>query len=79
MGMGADANEVELGVIEFHSERLNPGLIERFHAVTTDLKDSASIVDLWLMDIAAVLKEFGYEMRVFRGPDAQRRRSENKK
>lgn len=66
-------NEVKLGVIEFHSERSNPGLAERFFAVTNDLKDAACIVDLWLLDIAAVLKEFGYEMKVYRGPDAQQR------
>jgi len=57
---------VELGVIEFHSERINSGLIERFHAVTEDLRDAACIVDVWLMDIAAVLKEHGYDMRIYR-------------
>lgn len=59
---------VELGVIEFHSERKNPGLIERFYAVADDLKASGSIVDLWLMDIATVLKEFGYDMQIYRLP-----------
>lgn len=57
--------EVKLGVIEFHSERLNPGMAKRFHAVTEDLRASGSIVDVWLMDIQTVLKEFGYDMRVF--------------
>jgi hypothetical protein len=56
---------VELGVIEFHSERLNPGLVERFYAVTEDLRDSGSIVDVWLMDIATVLAEFGYRMEIY--------------
>lgn len=57
---------VKLGVVEFHSDRLNPGLIERFYAVTDDLRGSGSIVDLWLMDIAAVLNEFGYDMKIRR-------------
>ena len=56
--------KVDLGVIEFHSERVNPGLIKRFYEVTNDLKASGSIVDLWLMDIATVLGEFGYTMTV---------------
>lgn len=74
VGSGAAAhaaNRVELGVIEFHSERFNPGLIERFDAVRDDLTDAACIVDLWMKDIAAVLKEFGYEMHVYRGPEKQ--------
>lgn len=56
--------KVELGVIEFHSSSFNPGLIDRFYAVVKDLRDSGSIVDLWLLDIAAVLKEFGYAMTI---------------
>jgi hypothetical protein len=56
---------VNLGAIEFHSESYNPGLVKRFFDVTKDLTDSASIADLWLMDIASVLKEFGYEMKVW--------------
>jgi hypothetical protein len=59
---------VKLGVIEFHSERTNSGLTERFYAVVDDLRKSGSIVDVWLMDIAAVLREFGYDMRVYRMP-----------
>lgn len=55
---------VSLGVIEFHSERANPGLTKRFFEVVEDLRLSASIVDVWLMDIAAVLSEHGYELRV---------------
>ena len=31
---------VSLGVIEFHSPWFNPGLMERFYAVTKDLRDS---------------------------------------
>lgn len=62
--LSTDERVVKLGVIEFHSERFNPGLIKRFYEVTKDLRDSGSIVDLWLMDIATVLKEFGYEMQV---------------
>lgn len=57
--------EVQLGVIEFHSERLNPGLIKRFYEVRDDLTAAACIVDLWLLDIRAVLREFGYEMKVY--------------
>ena len=56
--------DVKLGVIEFHSETANPGLVKRFFEVTKDLTDSGSIVDIWLMDIASVLKEFGYEMKI---------------
>jgi hypothetical protein len=55
---------VNLGVIEFHSDRVNPGLVKRFYEVVNDLRESGSIVDLWLMDIATVLSEFGYQMRV---------------
>ena len=55
--------KVKLGVIEFN-ESFNPGLPERFFEVTKDLRDSASIVDVWLMDIATVLREFGYEMTI---------------
>lgn len=55
---------VQLGVIEFHSERANPGLTKRFFDVVKDLRDSGSIVDLWLMDIATVLREHGYTMTV---------------
>jgi hypothetical protein len=54
--------KVQLGVIEFHSDSLNPGLRQRFFEVVLDL--SKAIVDVWLMDIAAVLKEYGYEMTV---------------
>jgi hypothetical protein len=60
----SEPRTVKLGVIEFHSNSFNPGLVERFFAVTKDLRDSASIVDLWLMDIATVLREFGYEMTI---------------
>jgi hypothetical protein len=60
----SEPRTVKLGVIEFHSERFNPGLIDRFFAVTKDLRDSASIVDVWLMDIATVLLAFGYEMTI---------------
>lgn len=56
---------VKLGVIEFHSDSYNPGLRERFFDVIDDLKNSGSIVDIWLADISSVLKEFGYEMRVW--------------
>lgn len=55
---------VELGVIEFHSPSFNPGLSEMFFRVVKDLRDSASIVDLWLMDIAWVLKQHGYTLTV---------------
>jgi transcriptional regulator with XRE-family HTH domain len=76
MGESPDRRRVQLGVIEFHSSRLNPGLIERFYAVTKDLRDAACIVDLWLLDIAAVLNEFGYDMEIYkrpaRGPDGPR-------
>jgi hypothetical protein len=48
-------------VIEFHS---NAKLRERFYAVRDDLTAAGAIVDLWLMDIASVLKEHGYKMTV---------------
>jgi deoxycytidylate deaminase len=63
-GSSSPSRTVQLGVIEFHSERVNPGLISRFYAVVKDLRDSGSIVDLWLMDIATVLKEHGYQMTI---------------
>lgn len=56
---------IKLSVVEFHSESGNPGLVKRFFHVIKDLTDSASIVDIWLMDIASVLKEFGYDMEVY--------------
>lgn len=57
--------EVHLGVIEFHSERLNPGLIKEWYRFVEDLRDSGSIIDIWLMDIAALLRRYGYEMRIY--------------
>ncbi len=52
---------VKLGVIEFHPQ---DALRKRFYAVTNDLAAAGCIVDLWLMDIATVLREFGYEMTI---------------
>ncbi len=52
-----------LGVIQFHPQ---PDLRERFYAVRDDLTAAGCIVDLWLMDLATVLGEFGYEMTVRR-------------
>ena len=56
--------KVQLGVIEFHSERLNPGLTKRFYSVRDGPMATGAIVDLWLMNIASVLREFGYEMTI---------------
>lgn len=56
---------VKLGVIEFHSLR-NPQLMDDFYAVTRDCADASVIVDIWLMDIATVLRKHGYEMAIFR-------------
>lgn len=56
--------KVKLGVIEFNSESRNPGLTKRFFDVVEDLNQSASIVDIWLMDISSLLEEFGYCMTV---------------
>ena len=64
-GPTGERRRVRLGVIEFHSERVNPGLIQRFRDVTEDLRDAGCIVDLWLFDIEAVLREFGYEMEIY--------------
>lgn len=66
------SRRVNLGCIEFHSESLNPGLTERFYAVRDDLTEAGCIVDLWLMDFAAVLKEFGYDMRIYRTAKKQK-------
>lgn len=63
--MAAKRRRVQLGVIEFHSDSFSPGLRQRFFHVTDDLRAAGCIVDLWLMDIATVLKEFGYEMEVY--------------
>lgn len=60
-----ERRRVRLGVIEFHSESLNPGLTQRFFDVVGDLRASGSIVDLWLLDIAKVLAEFGYSMEIY--------------
>lgn len=62
---------VNLGTIEFHSESYNPGFAKRFFDVTKDLTDSAAVADLWLMDIASVLKEFGYEMKIWESTGRQ--------
>lgn len=64
-------NEVRPGPIELHSPGFNPGFIERFFAVTDDLRQSGSIADIWLWDIAAVLAEFGYRMTITRSPEKQ--------
>ncbi len=59
--VGSPTRVVKLNVIEFHPQ---PDLRERFYAVVDDLRASGSIVDLWLHDIAAVLKEFDYDMQI---------------
>ena len=56
---------VKLGVVEFHSDDLNPGLRQRFFEVVKDLQNSGSIMDVWLADISVVLKEYGYELEVY--------------
>ena len=66
-----DGSKVQLGVIEFHSERSNPGLIKRFYEVTDDLRRSGSIVDVWLMDIAEVLREHGYLLEIRRSQEKE--------
>jgi hypothetical protein len=53
----------KFGVIEFHND---PKLRERFYHVVDDLRSAGCIVDLWINDIGVVLKEFGYEMRVYK-------------
>lgn len=52
---------VKLGVIEFHE---NPALRERFYDVVDDLQAASCIVDVWLMDIATVLSEYGYALTI---------------
>lgn len=60
-----DREQIKLGVIEFHTGR-NAELVRQFYQVTNDLKAAGCIVDLWLMDIATVLKRHGYSMEVYR-------------
>lgn len=66
---------VKLGVIEFHSDSFSPGLRQRFFAVTKDLTAAGAIVDLWLMDIATILKEHGYTMTITTEKPSPARRS----
>jgi hypothetical protein len=56
--------KVKLGRIEFHSQSFNPDLLKDFYAVVDDLRESGSIIDLWLMDIATTLKRHGYDMTI---------------
>jgi len=56
---------IKYGVVHFHPQK---ELRERFYHVVNDLRDAACIVDFWLMDIASVLKEFGYEMTITKPP-----------
>lgn len=60
-------NEWQPGVIEFHTPH-NKRLWTRFFATVRDLRASASIMDLWLMDLAGVLRDNGYEMTIRRAP-----------
>lgn len=53
----------QLGLIQFHSQ---DALRERFYHVVDDLQAAGCIVDLWLLDIASVMAEHGYEMTVRR-------------
>lgn len=55
--------QVKLGVVEFHPQ---DALREQFYLVVNDLRAAGCIVDLWLLDIAAVLKNHGYSMEVYR-------------
>lgn len=66
----SDSNRVEYGVVEFNCS-FNPGFSERFHQVVNDLRQSASTTDVWLMDIASTLAEFGYTMTITRSPERQ--------
>lgn len=52
---------IKLGVVHFHPQEK---LRERFYYVVNDLREAGCIVDLWLLDISSVLKEFGYEMTI---------------
>lgn len=54
---------IQLGVIEFHTSE-NKALIDDFYRTVNDLRDASCIVDLWLMDIAAVLEKHGYKLTV---------------
>lgn len=59
-----DGVPVELGVIEFHTSE-NNDLIDDFYNAVDHARASGCIVDLWLMDIAEVLRRHGYEMLIF--------------
>lgn len=61
--------ELKLGVIELHTAK-NAELIKRFYQVRDDLTAAGCIVDLWVMDIATVLGEYGYSLRLFRKAQA---------
>lgn len=54
---------IKLGVVEFNTPS-NINLTNEFFKVVRDLRNSASIVDIWLMDIASTLKKFGYDMTI---------------
>lgn len=60
---------IQLGVIEFHTSQ-NKALIDDFYHTVNDLRDASCIVDLWLMDIAAVLKKHGYKLTVEKVADS---------
>lgn len=53
----------ELGVIQFHGQ---PELRDRFYHVVDDLRRASCIVDLWLMDLASVMREHGYDLTIRR-------------
>ncbi|MCJ2057311.1 hypothetical protein MKL09_12175 [Methylobacterium sp. J-048] len=53
----------KLGLIKFHSQ---DDMRDRFYHVVNDLRAAGCIVDLWLMDLATVMGEHGYEMTIRR-------------
>lgn len=61
--------QVQIGVIEFHTKK-NAELRDEFYEVVDDLRNAGSIVDVWLLDIGALLKKHGYTMRIYRNRPA---------
>lgn len=61
---------VDIGVIEFHTKQ-NAELRNEFYEVVDDLRNAGSIVDVWLLDIGAVLKKHGYTLKIYRNTNSR--------
>lgn len=56
---------IEFGRIELHTTK-NEKLVDEFYQVRDDLTAAGSIVDIWMWDIAAVLKKHGYSLEIYK-------------